>query len=205
MNGQSIRPARRWYWVAAGLLTAAVICIAFALTGFSSLGQQVRGFQRVQVPGQVQLSFTSPGRYLIYFEGPGFSSRSSTGTVQVLLQAADASSQVAISKLENETETYDLSGHSGQAVADFTIAKSGKYELRASQASSPAPADIAVGRSLGGGIGGTVVLILLAVLVFGPASVVIAGVTAVRRRRSRARALAAGPPQLTASNQRSGW
>jgi hypothetical protein len=199
MNGPSIRPSRRWYWAAAGLLTAAAICIAFALTGFSSLGRQVKGFQRVPVPGQAQLSFPSPGRYLIYFEGPGFSSRSSTGTVQVLLQPADDSAQVSISKLENETETYDLSGRSGQAVADFTIVKSGRYELSASRATSPAPADIAIGRSLGGGIGGTIALILVAMLVLGPASIVIAGITAARRRRSRRRALAAEPLPLTAT------
>jgi hypothetical protein len=189
----SIRPSRLWYWVAAGLLIAALACVSFAVAGFVSLSHQINAFQRVRVPGQADMSFASPGGYLIYFEGPGFSTASRTGTVRVLLQGTDGL-PVPISRLQGKSENYSVTGHSGVAVASFTITRPGTYVLSAGLPSSPAPVDIAVGRSIGAGIGATVILILVAVFALGPAAVVVGAVTAVRRHRSRRVLLAGGPP-----------
>ena len=73
-----------------------------------------------------------------------------------------------------------------------TIVTPGKYLLSASQPTSPAPADVAVGRSLGGGIGVTVLLILLGVVVFIPAGLLVVVITAVRRNLARRRLSRAG-------------
>lgn len=189
----SIRPSRLWYWVAAGLLIAALACVSFAAAGFVSLGHQINAFQRVRVPGQANVSFASPGGYRIYFEGPGFNTTSRTGTVRVLLEGTDGL-PVPISPLRGQSETYSMTGHSGVAVASFTIARPGAYVLSAGLPSSPAPVDVAVGRSIGAGIGGTVILSLVAVFALGPAGVAVGAVTAVRRHRSRLALLAGGPP-----------
>jgi hypothetical protein len=189
----SIRPSRLWYWVAAGLIIAALACVSLAVAGFVSLSHQIKGFQRVPVPGQAHVSFASPGGYLIYFEGPGFNATNRTGTVRVLLQDSDGL-PVPISRLRGRAETYSISGHSGVAVASLTIARPGTYVLSAGLPSSPAPVDIAIGRGIGAGIGATVVLILVAVFALGPAAVVVGAVTAVRRHRSRRALLAGGPP-----------
>ena len=188
----SIRPSRLWYWVAAGLLIAALACVSFAAADFVSLSHQIDAFQRVRVPGHADMSFASPGRYLIYFEGPGFNAASRTGTVHALLQGTDGL-PVPISRLQGRSETYSVAGHSGVAVASFTIARPGTYVLSADLPTSPDPVDIAVGRSIGAGIGATVILILVAVFALGPAAVVVGAVTAVRRHRSR-RALPYPPP-----------
>jgi hypothetical protein len=194
MNGpSSIRPSRLWYWVAAGLLIAALACISFAVAGFVSLSHQINAFQRVRVPGQADVNFASPGGYLIYFEGPGFNTASRTGTVHVLLQGTNGL-PVPVSRLEGRAETYSVTGHSGVAVASFTIARPGMYVLSAGLPTSPVPVDIAVGRGIGAGIGATVVLILVAVFALGPAAVAVGAVTAVRRHRSRRALLAGGPP-----------
>jgi hypothetical protein len=194
MYGQSsIRPSRLWYWVAAGLLVAALACVSLAVAGFVSLSHQIKGFQRVPVPGQAHVSFASPGGYLIYFEGPGFNATNRTGTVRVLLQDSDGL-PVPISRLQGRAETYSISGHTGVAVASLTIARPGTYVLSAGLPSSPAPVDIAVGRGIGAGIGATVILILVAIFALGPAAVVVGAVTAVRRHRSRRALLAGSPP-----------
>jgi hypothetical protein len=189
----SIRPSRLWYWLAAGLLIAALACVSFAVAGFFSLSHQINAFQRVRVPGQADVSFASPGGYLIYFEGPGFNTASRTGTVRVLLQGTNGL-PVSISRLQGRAETYSVTGHSGVAVASFTIARPGMYVLSAGLPTSPVPVDIAVGRSIGAGIGATVVLILVAIFALGPAAVAVGAVTAVRRHRSRRALLAGGPP-----------
>jgi hypothetical protein len=189
---QPIRPSRGWYGLAAGLLVLAGVFVALAIVSFAALFSQVDSFQRGKVPGQAQLSFTSGGGYLLYFEGPGMSHLGRTGELRVQIQTA-AGTQVPISQLHGRSETYDLSGHSGQAVASVTIPRPGKYEISAGISTSPAPTDIAVGKGIGGSIVRAVLFLLVALLVFGPGSLVTGLVTFFRRRRARARAQF-GPP-----------
>lgn len=74
-----LRPARLWYWVAGGLLAAAVICILFGVAGFFSLNRQIKEFQRVALPGQSQVTFAQPGGYVLYVERPGGCCSASVG------------------------------------------------------------------------------------------------------------------------------
>src|SRR6266571_1899925 len=66
-----LRPARLWYWVAGGLLAAAVICITLGVVGLFSLNRQIKEFQRVAVPGRSEVTFAQPGGYVLYLERPG--------------------------------------------------------------------------------------------------------------------------------------
>src|SRR5215813_1505993 len=104
MYDQTIRPSRLWLWVAGVLLAGAVTCIALAVVGFGSLAHQIDGFQRVQVPGHGEVTFSAAGDYLLYFEGPGMN-RGGTGSVRVLLQAEGDGSRVALSK-QHPSEKY---------------------------------------------------------------------------------------------------
>jgi hypothetical protein len=188
MYDQTIRPSRRWYWVAGGLLAGALACLALAIIGFLSLGHQIDTFQRVKVPGQGEVTFTSPGDYLLYFEGPGMTTARRSGTVfQVLLRSAADGTSVPITKLHSVSEKYTLGGHTGEAVAFFTITRPGRYLLSNGGATSPAPDDIAVGRGIGTSLARPVVLILAAVLILLPGGTLTGIITAVRRRRSRRR------------------
>jgi len=192
ISAPSIRPSRLGYWIAAVLVAVAVVGAVLAVVGFSSLGREVDSFQRVQVPGDATVTFSKSGGYLLYFEGPGFSGLSSTGTVRVSIQSQDSGQQVSITPLHGKQETYTLGGHSGQAVASFTIATPGRYVVNAGIPTDPAPADIAVGP----GIGATLVQAIIG-LVFGIlaliAALAVGIITRVLRSRSARRLLYAPP------------
>jgi hypothetical protein len=189
MHPLPIRPARFWYWVAGGLLAAAVACVALAVASFVALAHQISGFQRVPVPGQARVTFTSTGGYLVYFEGPG----QGRGRARLLLRDTSDGRLVQVSDLSGRTESYALGGHSGQSVASLSISRPGRYVLSAARSSGPAPADVAVGRGLGADIVRGVVLILAAVFTFA-GSVITGVITALRRGRARRRPEPAGNP-----------
>lgn len=198
MYGPSISapPARRppvGYWIAAALFVLAVACGVLAGVGFASLGRQIDSFQRVQVPGQTTVTFSKPGGYLIFFEGPGFGGLSATGKVPLSILSDASGQQVSIAPLSGTQETYTLGGRSGQAVASFTITTPGRYVVHAGAPSNPAPSDIAFGH----GIGSTLTVAILG-FVFGLlallAAIAVTIVTAVLRRRRARRPLYAGPP-----------
>jgi hypothetical protein len=187
MQDLTIRPSRVWYWIAGVLLAGAVACVPFAIMGFSSLGHQIATFQRVKVPGEGFITISGTGRYLLFFEGPGMNRVARTGTVRVELQLARDGTQVHISRLQGESERYNLSGHSGQAVASVTIKQPGKYVLTNGVPSEPAPADIAIGRGITSSLLLPLLLILVAAIVLTPAGILTWVFTAVRRGRSRRR------------------
>jgi hypothetical protein len=195
MYGTLIRPSRLGYWLAAALAALAVACAILAVLSFLSLSRQVSSFQRVPVPGQGTVTFTGPGGYLIYFEGPGLASASSTGLVRVALQSQADGQQVPISPLRAASETYTMAGHSGRAVAAFTIVRPGTYELSAGLPDGPAPADLAVGHGIGGGVARAVTGITIGVLAL-IASITAGVITGVRRGLSRRRALLPGPQAM---------
>src|SRR5215470_7462176 len=104
--GPHVRPSRRWYWVAGGLLAGGVICVAFAVAGFFALNRQIADFQRVPVPGQAGVTFTQPGGYVLYIEQPGQCCSISVGgnsapfpswSIRVALQPLNGGPQVPFS------------------------------------------------------------------------------------------------------------
>ncbi|MGE5830600.1 MAG: hypothetical protein ACM30G_19860 [Micromonosporaceae bacterium] len=196
MNSQAIRPSRLWYAVAGGLLAGALTCLVLAIIGLVSLSRQVEQFQRVTVPGQAEVVFTESGRYLIYLEGPGISTRSSTGDVPVALQPTNGGPPIEIHQFQGGYRTYHLAGHEGVTAGFLHIDQPGSYQLSAGEATRPGITHVAVGRDIVGGIFAPVVL-LIAGVILGLAALAVGLVTAVRRyyaRRSSARS-----PELTAS------
>src|SRR5690349_23392834 len=195
MYDQKIGPSRVWSWVAAVILAGALACVGFAIAGFGSLGHQIDTFQRVKVPGRSEVTFTSAGGYLLYFEGPGMN-RGRTGIVRVLLQSESDGSHVPISS-KHLSERYNIGGHSGQAVASFTITKPGRYLLTDGQATSPAPTDIAVGKGIGAAVVRPVLLIVFGALAFAGGLVLLILTTLRRRMRRRAQAWMGQQPQYS--------
>jgi hypothetical protein len=72
MGVDPIRPARFWYWVAGAAAAVAVVWLVLGLVlGLLWVTRQVEAFQRVPIPGAVQVSFDEPGGYTIYYEWEG--------------------------------------------------------------------------------------------------------------------------------------
>ncbi len=200
MYGASISgpPARRrrvGYWIAAALFVLAVALGVLAGVGFSSLVRQVDSFQRVQVPGQATVTFSKPGGYLVYLEGPGFGGLSSTGQVPLSMHSDASGRQVSLGSLSGVQETYTLGSHSGQAVASFTITAPGRYVVNAGTPSDPAPTDIAFGHGIGSALALAIVGLVLGILAL-VAAVIVGIITAVVRSRRGRRPLYAGPPGM---------
>jgi uncharacterized membrane protein YhaH (DUF805 family) len=191
----SIRPSRRWYWVAGCLLAGAAVCIALAVAGFFSLNGQIQGFQRVRVPGRAEVSFAQPGGYVLYIEQPGQCCSVAAGTgnsapfaswsMRVGLVPVAGGGSPSLRSWGSSTESYAVTGHQGQAAMSVTIARPGRYLLAATNVSPRSITDIAVGRGIGHALLIPFLLIAVAVFVFLPAGLVVGGVTAYRRHRAR--------------------
>jgi hypothetical protein len=191
----SARPSRAGWWITGLLFLAAVACVILAVFGFASFRGQINGFQRINAPGQGQVTFASTGDYKLYFEGPG----QGRGHANLAMISASSGRPVKISALSGESASYTLGGHSGQEVASFTISQPGRYVLRATPTSGATPADVAVGRGIGGGVVRGILFIVAAVLLFF-AALITALITAIRHRRGRRMAAPAqGAPMPSGS------
>lgn len=193
MTATSLGPSRRWYWVSAGLLLAALACIGLAVAAFFALSGSVRDFQRGPVPGEFEVQFAEPGKYVLYLEGQGVADLSSVGARNVSLQSADGDHQVRLDH-SSATTFYAFGSHEGKSVAKFTIDRPGTYVLQVGEPSSPQVTSAAVGRGIGWGVVLPVLLVLGAVFGLIPAALVVAIVTLVRRRSARRARRAAPPP-----------
>ena len=185
MSAQPIRPARLWYWVAGAAVVAAVIWLALGLfLGVRSLSRQVEGFQRVPIPGQAAVSLAEPGGYTVYFEGLGASDEQvPIPPYRLLLTTADGE-EVPV-RPYGGSATYGFGGHSGRAVATFSIEEPGRFLLQTEGESQGGEANLVVGRSVGPAILRTVTQPIVGALVLSLAGAVLAVVVAVRRNRAR--------------------
>jgi len=196
VSGPPPRRPRVGYWIAAALFVLAVACGVLAGVGFASLARQIDSFQRVPVPGQATVTFSKPGGYLVYFEGPGFGGLSRTGQVRLSIRSDASGQQVSLGSLpEGVQETYTLGSHSGLAVAKFTISAPGRYVVNAGTPSDPAPTDIAFGHGIGSTLALAIVGLVLGILAL-VAAVIVGIITAVLRYRRGRRPLYAGPPGM---------
>jgi len=189
-----IRPSRAWYWVAGCALAGALICLALAVAGFFSLNGQIKAFQRVRVPGQAEVVFAQPGRYVLYVERPGQccsiaigsgSAPFSSWSMNVAMRAVNDGPPVSISTWRGATQSYGVAGHQGQAAMQVTIGQPGRYLLRATDVVPRSITDLAVGRGIGRGLLIPLVLALVALFALIPAGLLAGGVTFLRRRRAR--------------------
>ena len=185
MSAQPVRPARLWYWVAGAAVVAAVVWLALGLfLGFRSLSRQVEGFQRVPIPGQAEVSLAERGGYTVYFEGLGASDEQvPIPPFRFSLTTVDGE-EVPV-RAYGGSATYGFGGHSGRAVATFQIEEPGRFLLQTEGESQDVEANLAVGRSVGPAIFGTVTQPIVGALVLLLAGAVLAVVVAVRRNRAR--------------------
>ncbi|HEX6870306.1 MAG TPA: hypothetical protein VF163_04345 [Micromonosporaceae bacterium] len=178
-----VRPSRAWYVIASGSLAIAVACVTFGVATFVSTIRQVQQFQRVAAPGQTEVTFTEPGHYYVYLEGPGMS-EAAVGSVSVALLPADGGAQVSLTPNGNVRTSYAMGGHEGRLVGTFDIDRAGTYRLRAGQPSQPSITHVAVGGGLTSGIFIPVILIFTAAP-FGLAGLTLLVIALVRRARAR--------------------
>ena len=198
-ESRAIRPSRRWYWVAGGLLAVALICIALAVAGFFSVNRQIQDFQRVRVPGRGEVTFAQQGSYVLYIEQPGNCCSLAAGSgdsapfpswsMRVALVPLAGGPRVPVSSWRGAIESYSVTGHEGQTAMYATVGRAGRYALGARNVVPGSITDVAVGRGIGHGALISLLLFVLGLFVLLPAGVAVGAVTAVRRRRARRRLL----------------
>lgn len=178
MSVQGIRPSRAWYWVAAVLAAAGVACVVLGILGFVSLGGRVDDLQRADAPGQAEVVL-EPGEYTLYLQG--VNDAVNTGSVRVLLEPAGGGEPVDFTDV-GLSSTYTVGSRHLQSVATFTITETGTYTLSAAEPTDPGITSVAVGPGIGRWIVLPLALILTAIFVFGPATLLVWLVTFFRRR-----------------------
>jgi hypothetical protein len=167
------------------LAVGSVIWFALNLAlGLLAVDHQVDRFQRVPVPGQGEVSFTEPGGYVLYYEGPE-APEAAIPPFTAWLVPVSGDGRIPLSYYGGFL-TYDFSGHSGQAVGTFNIDAPGRFILRTeSEVDGVGQATVAVGRSVGWGIVRTVVFAVVFAVVGAPVLFVggaaLAVVVAIRR------------------------
>lgn len=190
MGVESVRPSRVWFWVVGVVLATAVVLGAVAVQGIVSVRRQVEDLQRVEVPGQAEVAFEEPGRYVVYLEGPGVTDVRETGRVRLRVEPADGRPSPSLEDYEGDL-SYNLAGHEGRASATVEIEEAGTYRFRAGESTRGDITNLAVGPSIGRGIAVSVVLLVTALILFLPALLLLP-IIGLLRRRSR-RALVEGP------------
>jgi len=176
-------PSRIWYWLGGAIIVAGIVgAVAWVVLGIGALSDEIDRFQRVPFGGSGEISFSEPGSYVIYYEDgldvfPGF-----RADIEPLDGGAAEDPRDYTSDL-----TYNLGGHSGQAVGTIRILEPGRFRFNTTT-TSEAGGQLAVGPSIGRRLVFTVVGALG--LAFGSAilGVTILIVTAVKRHRARRRA-----------------
>jgi hypothetical protein len=191
------RPGRRsrlGYWLAAILLAVALTCVTLAIAGFLSLNRQITNFQRVPAPGRAEVTFTQPGRYVLYLErraqccgfsfaigdGP-FARWSLTGS----LRPVNGSAPVAVRDWHGAVESYRAAGYQGQTALSFAIPHPGSYVLTIKNVAPGTVTGVAIGQGILAGIVEPPLLTLAGLAMLIAAGVLFA-ITASRRRRTRA-------------------
>jgi hypothetical protein len=188
VESNSTRASRGGYVLAAVLFVLSVaIGVGGVVAAAQALSDRVDGFQRVGVPGSAQVHLDRAGSYTFYYEAVGLGNEEETGVslppVQLSLKAVDGGAPVAVDRYRGSFN-YSIGGYEGFAVATARIDRPGTYHLRTEATIEPGIADVAIGRSLARGLAGTLVAAFAAFGTF-VAAVVIAIVTAVRRRDAR--------------------
>ncbi len=181
-------PSRAWYWVGGVLLAVAIL--GGILTVFSAISRtldRVRDFQRIDIPGAADIRLNRAGSYTIYYEGPGIDDsddEDALPSLEVRMQRLEDSSFVPLRQYHGRF-TYHLKGHHGAAIFTFRSPAPGTYRIQSRADLAPGRAQLAVGRSITGGILRDALLAGMFCFLAFVAGVVVLVVTAVRRYQAR--------------------
>jgi hypothetical protein len=174
----SRRSRRGGYLLAAFIAVVGVALAAvWGVTAYASMQGHIDDFARTGIPGRVTVDVASPGGRVIYYEGVGEMPLVALD-VKVVGPDGDA---VHVGTYGADLRYDAPGGQVGHAVGTFDATSAGSYVV-VSEGSAPVGATLAVGESIPAStfvaiIGAT----LLALAALGTA-VVVAIVTAVRRR-----------------------
>ena len=118
-----------------------MICVAFAVLGFSDFDQSLTRFD---APGSVDVVVDAPGHRRIYTESgplPG----------GMIVNVLDPSGVAVPTATGNVHETYTFNGRSGSSITGFHATRAGTYTVEAVAGPGGGTAQLAVGQGLGGG------------------------------------------------------
>lgn len=174
------RPSNAGFWVAGAVAAVAVVAaITVGVLGFVATVSQADDYARATIPGQVAVTVDGGGTKVVYYEGGLRPTREALG----LSVSGPDGADVQVGDYGADV-TYDVSGHSGRAVAEFAAPARGRYLVRASQAPEVG-ARIAVGGDLGHDLiwafARPAIILIAGLLLAG----LIAGGTAIRQSRRR--------------------
>jgi hypothetical protein len=182
---QRIRPSRLWYWIPGLVLVASVVWFAVGLTLLlGSTNHQIEELQRVPLPGQGQVTLTEPGKYVLYYEGPGADSEE---TIPAFSVSIEGQTKARFGDYSSGL-TYDVEGRSGRAVKTFEIDEPGTFLVRTESEVEGTQASLAIGPSIAGGVLPGIVAPLVVFL----AGAAVAAVIAIARNRARSQLTAPG-------------
>jgi hypothetical protein len=160
------------------MLVASVVWFAVGLTLIpGSSGRQIADLQRVPIPGQGQVTLTEPGKYVVYYEGPG---ADSADTIPAFSASIEGQTKARFGEYSSGL-TYDFEGRSGRAVKTFEIDQPGTFQVRTEAEVEGTQATLAIGPSIAGGV----MPGLVAPLVLFLAGLALAAVIAIARNRAR--------------------
>jgi hypothetical protein len=176
------RSSRAGFWVAGLIAVAGLVgAVIWGLVGLSGMVGQVDAFPRMDVPGERVLTVQEPVELTIFYEAPGIDQEQAELPPLTLSIFDPDGAPVAVAGYGSEL-TYHVDDHTGRAVATFAAAAAGDYRMLV-EGDAPPGATIAVGEDFGGFIGALLGAGLLVLVTLG-AAIILALITANRRRKS---------------------
>ncbi|WP_406832877.1 hypothetical protein ABEG17_08650 [Pedococcus sp. KACC 23699] len=169
-------PSRRGYLLAALLAVGGVlVSVVLQLVVLGAVSSHADGFQRASVPGELTVHAAQATTYYVYAEG--------TLSLHPSVRVTDPAGKGVAVKTTSSGPHYDHGGNGGSAIGTFDATNPGDYRV-AVGTGSDAQGDFAVGdrfplwmRLLPDSVAWAIVAIGAG------AGIVVATVTAVRRRR----------------------
>jgi hypothetical protein len=122
--------------IAAGVVVLQLIPIAAGVVIGGSEGARskvaVAAMQRVTMPAAATVSFGQPGTYLAYYEAPGHSVARPQSPIGLAIVDRDGAA-LPLTAPAGSGQAYVTAGHTGVAVAMFTVARAGSYRVMAAR------------------------------------------------------------------------
>jgi hypothetical protein len=131
LSSQKIRPSRWFHLVALAMIAAAAFC---GYKIFSVALHTTQGLTRAIFPGEMAVSFATPGDYEIYYESPTefegrvFNTGRRVPGMKFTLINNDTEDTLPIDK-PHIGETYQIGGRRGRSVLEFRVFTPGSYTV----------------------------------------------------------------------------